>query len=65
MSSLGKESRLEVGNLALARFIGAPAALLRRTTYVAGTRDREVVEENAGVKRVESGKRCGGERRKS
>lgn len=53
MAHVGKESRLEVGNLALARFIGAPTALLRRTTYVAGTRDREVAEENAGVKRVE------------
>ncbi len=53
MAPARKESRLEVGNLALARFIGASARLLRRTTYVAGTRDREVVEENAGVKRVE------------
>ena len=53
MATEDKGFRREVGNLALAHFVGAPATMLRRTTYVAGTREREVVEENAGVQRIE------------
>ncbi|MFA6288248.1 MAG: Fic family protein [Opitutaceae bacterium] len=48
-----KESRQEVGNLALARFVGAPDKILRRRTYVAGSRDREVTEDDRGLLRVE------------
>lgn len=53
MASGDKENRRAVGNLALALQVGAPEALLRRTTYVAGTREREVVENQAGVQRIE------------
>ena len=45
--------RQEVGNLALARFVGAPVGILRRKTYVAGARDREVTTDDRGVLRVE------------
>ncbi len=42
-----------VGNLALAKFTGIPASLLRRITWAAGTREREVVQESAGVTTAE------------
>lgn len=53
MASADKGFRREVGNLALARYSRVPEGLLRRSTYVAGTRVREVVEEIAGVQRIE------------
>lgn len=53
MAQIEKEFRQEVGNLALAHFAGVPEAFLRRTTYVAGTREKEVVETNAGIQRIE------------
>jgi hypothetical protein len=47
------ETRRAVGNLALAQWAGAPEVLLRRWTYVAGAREREVLVDSAGVARVE------------
>jgi len=52
MTTVETKSLQPVGNLALAVATGVPTQLLRHTTYVGGSREREVVREETGVRRV-------------
>jgi hypothetical protein len=42
-----------VGNLALAIKAALPVSLLRRTTYAGGSSEREIIKEEAGLRKVE------------
>jgi hypothetical protein len=53
MPSESSDAPQPVGNLALARFANVPASFLRRITWAAGTREREIVQESRGFARVE------------